>query len=203
MMNVKIVRIALVCVLISPIAFAKSDYLDDAIAQYPSINNTVLDSCSLCHSTGTNRNSYGADYDAANRNFATIENDDSDNDGFDNITEIEALTEPGDASSYPVVQASITVKKPNGGETWTIGTKVQVTWQSTGNIGADVRIELWQNGQKVKTLKGATPNDGKQRVALKDTLPTGTGFTIKVKSASDPSIGDESNASFTINPATP
>ncbi|MCC6152797.1 MAG: hypothetical protein IT367_03515 [Candidatus Hydrogenedentes bacterium] len=203
MMILKIVRIAFVCVLISPIVFAKSDYLDDAIAQYPSINNTVLDSCSLCHSSGTNRNAYGADFGAANHNFTAIENDDSDNDGFDNITEIEALTKPGDANSHPVVQASITVKKPNGGEVWTIGTKAQVTWQSTGNVGADVRIELWQNGQKVKTLKGSTPNDGKQRIALKDTLPTGSGFTVKVKSVSDPFIGDESNAGFTINPVTP
>ncbi|MCC6797991.1 MAG: hypothetical protein IT366_22955 [Candidatus Hydrogenedentes bacterium] len=199
-MNLKIVCIAFACVFISQVASAKSDYLDDAIAEYPSINGTSLDSCSLCHSTGTNRNSYGADFDAANRNFAAIENVDSDNDGFDNITEIEALTKPGDANSHPTVQASITVKKPNGGETWTIGTKAQVTWQSTGNVGADVRIELWQNGQKVKTLKGTTPNDGKQRVALKVSLPTGTGFTVKVKSVSDPSIGDESNASFTINP---
>ncbi len=200
-MNLKIVRIAFVCAFISPLAFAEFDYLGDAIAEYPSINNTALDSCSLCHSTGTNRNSYGADFGAANRNFAAIENEDSDNDGFDNITEIEALTKPGDANSHPAAQASITVKKPNGGEVWTIGTKVQVTWQSTGNAGTDVRIELWQNGQKVKTLKGTTPNDGKQRIALKNTLPTGTGFTVKVKSVSDPSIGDESNASFAINPA--
>lgn len=199
----RILVILFVCLVSSPFAMAKMDYLDDAIAQYPSIDNTALDSCTLCHTVVPTRNDYGIDFKDANRDFAAIENDDSDGDGATNIDEINALTFPGDDTSFPPPEASIKVKKPNGGETWTLGTKQKVTWTSTGDAGTDVSIELWQNGQKVKTLKGSTPNDGKQSVKLKTSLPTGSGFTMKVISVSNPAIADESNASFTINPASP
>lgn len=189
--------------LFAPLASAKSQYLTAARLKYPNIVGTQLDSCSLCHSSGTNRNPYGSDYQSHSHNFTTIESLDSDNDGFSNINEINSLTFPGNSTSFPVVMPSIKVRKPNGGETFTIGTKIAVVWKSTGDTGTDVTIELWRNGQKVKTLKGSTPNDGKQRVLLKDTLPTGTGFKIRVKSISDPSIFDDSDASFTIDPAVP
>lgn len=203
MVKLRILVIVLVCFVSSPLALAKMDDLNDAIAKYPSIDNTALDGCTLCHTIVPERNDYGADFKKANRNFATIENVDSDGDGSNNIDEINALTFPGDASSFPPPEATIKVKKPNGGETWTLDTKQKVTWTSTGDVGADVSIELWQNGQKVKSLKGTTPNDGKQSVKLKTSLPTGSGFTVKVKSVSNPAIADESNAGFTINPASP
>lgn len=200
MRNMRILTAAIASCLLTTIAPAKTEFLDAAIQRYPNIENTVLDSCSLCHSSGTNRNSYGLDYQANDRDFAAIENIDSDNDNFDNIVEIMALTKPGDPSSVP---ATLHVEKPNGGETLTIGMKAPVRWTTTGNVGTDVSIELWQNGQKVRTLKRTTPNDGKQRVLLKDTLPTGSGFVIKVKSVSDPTISDTSDNGFTIAPATP
>ena len=185
-------------IMASPIAMAEIPYLTAARLEYPSIIGTPLNSCSLCHSSGDNRNPYGSDFGSFGHNFQSIENEDSDDDGFSNITEIDALTFPGNPNSFPIVMGTIRVKKPNGGETWTIGTKALVSWTSTGDVGTDVSIELWQNGQKARTLKGTTPNDGKQKVALKNTLPTGTGFTIKVKSISDPSIEDESDSTFSI-----
>ncbi|NUM54231.1 MAG: hypothetical protein HUU46_11350 [Candidatus Hydrogenedentes bacterium] len=203
MEKLRILAVLLVCLVASPFALAKIEYMDDAIAKYPNISDTVLDSCSLCHTIVPELNLYGDAFKDANRSFTAIENDDSDHDGTKNIDEINALTFPGDDSSFPVPQASIKVKKPNGGETWTIGTKVQVTWNSTGDVGPDVSIELWQNGQKVKTLKGSTPNDGKQRVMLKETLPTGAGFSVRVKSVSNPSISDHCDATFDIVAPTP
>jgi hypothetical protein len=184
--------------MLSPIASAHTEYLSAAELVYPNIVDTSLDSCSLCHSTGFNRNSYGSDYGLFGHNFQSIENEDSDADGFLNGTEIDALTFPGNPNSFPIIMGTLKLKKPNGGETWTIGTKALVSWTSTGDVGTDVSIELWQNGQKARTLKGTTPNDGKQKVALKNTLPTGTGFTIKVISISDPSIEDESDSTFSI-----
>ena len=183
-----------------PIANAHEIYLTSARLVYPSIVGTSLDSCSLCHSNAQfDRNSYGADYGSHSHSFANIEGLDSDDDTFSNKTEIDALTFPGNANSFPTVSASIKVKKPNGGETWTLGSKAKVTWTSTGDVGTDVTIELWQNGQKVGKLKGSTPNDGKQNVKLKPTkIAAGTGYTVKVKSVSNPSISDESNAGFTI-----
>ncbi len=69
---------------------------------FPHIVGTRLDSCNLCH-TGTKwaLNDYGRDYKQQGRDLVAINTWDSDNDGFDNIEEIEALSFPGDASDVP------------------------------------------------------------------------------------------------------
>lgn len=179
-------------------AHAKNEYLFAAGLFYPEITSTELYNCSLCHSSGDNRNPFGMDFEASGHNFQSIEDIDSDSDGFSNIVEIESLTWPGNPLSFPFRFGTVNVKKPNGGEAWTIGSKAKVTWTTTGDIGDEVSIELWQNGQKVKTLKRATPNDGKQAVKLKSSLPAGAGYTIRVRSLLDKSIVDESNAPFSL-----
>ena len=82
-------------------AQAKQADMDAARAAYADIGGTTLDSCTLCHTASFGKNSYGQAYKAANKNFAVIENRDSDGDGFSNIEEILALTFPGDPSSKP------------------------------------------------------------------------------------------------------
>lgn len=85
----------------------------------------------------------GSDFGANNHSYTAIESLDSDGDSFSNIDEINAHTFPGNSAGHPtVVTASITVKKPNGGEVWVQGTKVLVSWSSTGDIGTDVRIDF-------------------------------------------------------------
>lgn len=92
---------------------AQSSDLNSAVARYPNIANTALQSCDLCH-TGNipNLNPYGADYLNNGRSsaaFGLIENIDSDGDGFTNIQEIrDHLTFPGDPNSLPSVTATPT-----------------------------------------------------------------------------------------------
>ena len=75
----------------------------NAIARYPDIDGTVLDSCTLCHVSDRDfsLDPYGRDYDRNQSNFAAIESFDSDGDGFTNLAEIQALTFPGKADSVP------------------------------------------------------------------------------------------------------
>ncbi len=192
-----------VATVFTPLSMAKTSYLTNANVEYPSIASTPLNSCLLCHTSAnpfsnSARNSYGQDYDGANGNFSAIEGTDSDGDTFTNLEEITAFTFPGDADSFPVVTGTLKVKSPNGGETWTQGTRTVVKWSSTGDIGPDVRIELWQSGQKVRNLKGTTPNDGKQKVKVPASVAAGQGYSVKVVSISDTSISDTSNATFSI-----
>ncbi len=81
--------------------------LSSAVAKYPGISGTMLQQCSLCHTSAIpSLNPYGAAYKAAGRNsaaFGLIENMDSDGDGFTNLQEINSLTFPGDSTSFPVV----------------------------------------------------------------------------------------------------
>lgn len=190
--------VVLTFLVLAPVALAKNEYLFAAGLKYPDITTTSLYDCSLCHASGDNRNPFGMDFEASGHNFDAIENEDSDHDGFSNITEIERLTWPGNPLSFPFIMGTIKVLKPKGGETWTVGTKATVTWASDGDVGDEVSIELWRNGEMVTTLKGVTPNDGKQRVKVKGSWPRGGGFRVRVRSLSDLSIVDESDASFSI-----
>ncbi len=82
---------------------ANSTYFGNVGMTYPAAMGTQIYSCTLCHAASgpPNLNPYGNDFAAAGHNFQTIESKDSDGDGFNNITEINAGTFPGDATSHP------------------------------------------------------------------------------------------------------
>ncbi len=81
-------------------AHATSGLLGQFNSRYGT-SGTVLDTCSVCHSSVPSLNPYGKDLHSAGDNFAAIENMDSDGDGWTNIQEIKALTFPGDPTSHP------------------------------------------------------------------------------------------------------
>ena len=89
-------------------AHAVRAYLEDFEAAYPDAVGSRIDTCSLCHSSGSTRNPYGAAFEAANLEFAPIEAADSDGDGFSNLEEIVALTFPGNPNDKPAEQPSPT-----------------------------------------------------------------------------------------------
>lgn len=95
------------------------------------------------------------------------------------------------------VNASIDVKRPSGGDLLR-GFGQAVRWKSIGNLGDNVKIDLYRNGNFVSTIKESTPNDGKQRWKVSDTLPAGRGYRIKVTSIDVPSIFGESDLPFRI-----
>jgi hypothetical protein len=84
---------------------ANTPDINNAVARYPNIVGTKLDSCTLCHTSNIpGLNPYGQAYKANGRNPAAlgaIESSDSDQDSFTNLQEIMALTFPGDPSDFP------------------------------------------------------------------------------------------------------
>jgi hypothetical protein len=106
-------------------ASAFSSYLTGFNAAYGTAG-TRLDSCTVCHnsSSGGSRNSYGNDY---NGSFPANDTRDSDNDGFTNTEEIDALTFPGNASDVPQTQPP-----PNQAPTANAGPNQTVTAGSGG-----------------------------------------------------------------------
>jgi len=85
--------------------------LNSAVAKYPNISSTALQSCNLCHSSVPDLNPYGSAYLDNGRStaaFGLIENMDSDGDGFTNLQEISSLTFPGNPASFPSTTATPT-----------------------------------------------------------------------------------------------
>src|SRR3990170_550967 len=89
-------------------AGAVSSYYSQFQSAYPSSSLSALSGnarCNICHPTypsSTARNAFGTNFASNGHAFnATLNNMDSDGDGFSNITEINAGTYPGDASSTP------------------------------------------------------------------------------------------------------
>lgn len=90
--------------------------LGSAVAKYPVLNFSTLMTCDLCHTANIpSLNPFGSAYKSKGRNtaaFGTIENLDSDGDGFTNLQEINALTFPGNATSHPVSPTATTPPLP-------------------------------------------------------------------------------------------
>ncbi len=191
-------------ILLAPCAMAHPEYLVSAVTKYPNIASTPLANCTLCHvyipapGVPATRNPYGLAWKNANYNFSSIEGDDSDMDGFTNITEINALSFPGDPSSTPAPAGSITVKKPRRGQVWIQGTRAKVVWITSGDTGPTVNIDLLKSGVKVKTLKSGVPNDGKQRVKVPKSAAIGSDYKVRVTSTTNAAITDDSNKTFSI-----
>lgn len=95
----------------------------------------------------------------------------------------------------------LTLLTPNGGEKWRAGSRKDITWNSTGNPGSVVRLDLFRKGQFQFVIENNTPNDGVFRWRIPADLTPGPGYVVRVRSTSDPAIFDYSDGSFRIKPA--
>src|SRR5215813_4515808 len=83
-------------------ALALPAYLTSFEQRYPAAVGTRIDACGLCHTAAIPElNPYGMAFQGSGHDFAAIEAEDSDGDGFSNLAEIMALTFPGDPADFP------------------------------------------------------------------------------------------------------
>jgi len=101
-------------------------------------------------------------------------------------------------ASYKLVAGALTVTSPNGGESWRHGTTHKLTWSSSGNPGAYVKIELMKGGVVNRVITSSTLNDESYRWAIPSTQTLGTDYKIRITSTSKSSITDSSNSNFAI-----
>ena len=92
---------------------------------------------------------------------------------------------------------SITVLSPNGGETWTQGEEVIITWESNAIPGL-VKVSLHKNGNYYKNIAVTTENDGEYIWEVPGYVSPDDVYTVRVRSVDDTSIKDFSNANFTV-----
>lgn len=110
------------------------------------------------------------------------------------LTQAEMTDESN--GNFTIAFPSITVLAPNGGENWTVGTQQTIRWTKTGNISnVQVRIKRdYPNGVwEYLTLTSDT------FYTWTVSAPTETNCRILIYQDSNPSVGDTSNADFTIS----
>ncbi|MEL7362060.1 MAG: Ser-Thr-rich GPI-anchored membrane family protein, partial [Bacteroidota bacterium] len=96
--------------------------------------------------------------------------------------------------------SGITVTSPNGGETWAIGERVEISWTQTER--ADVFVRLYRgDGEFVRSIFRVSNTSG---ATVDWTLPPylepGDDYRIRVIRVDDSSAFDESDAPFRIGP---
>jgi hypothetical protein len=108
------------------LAYANNTYYAALNTKYGTALTTAFN-CSVCHTSAPNLNPYGNDYLNAGLDFASIENVDSDGDGYTNKTEINAVTNPGSAASHPVPAPDTTAPTVNSFSLPSTSTTLAVT----------------------------------------------------------------------------
>jgi hypothetical protein len=96
---------------------------------------------------------------------------------------------------------TMTVTAPNGGETWIAGTNNTITW--TSDIIGNVRIALLKGGVQYALIASMVPNTGTFNWPMPATIVSGTDYTVKISSGTNPLVSDVSDADFTINGVAP
>ncbi|MBF7083258.1 GPI anchored serine-threonine rich family protein [Desulfallas sp. Bu1-1] len=98
--------------------------------------------------------------------------------------------------------ATITVTSPNGGEDWAAGSTHNVTWNYTGDPGAQVKIELLKGDAVDTVISSGAPVGTEGAGSYSWTIPKnqapGGDYTVRVTSTSDSSCTDTSDGSFSI-----
>jgi hypothetical protein len=102
---------------------------------------------------------------------------------------------------------TLTLVKPNGGETWAPGSDRLILWTAVG-ISGNVKLVLYRNGARLGRIAaglsaGAGSCDWIAGQYEGGTAPEGDGYTIRVQTVDD-SLTDSSDAPFAIGAtATP
>ncbi len=92
---------------------------------------------------------------------------------------------------------SLRVVYPNGGETLTRSTRVDIRWESRRYTGP-IRIELLRDGAAFQTPAASAPNTGVFAWTVPADLPPSSAYRIWVVAA-DGSLADASDSPFTID----
>lgn len=138
--------------------------------------------------------------------LASTPNDGSHDWTVPNDTSTTALVRVSDAADgdpidtsddvFSIVESTITVTSPNGGESWVVGSTQTITWNSTGLVDS-VRIEYsLDNGASWTTIVAQTPADGSHDWAVPDTSSQET--LIRITDADDGSPTDISDDVFSL-----
>lgn len=95
---------------------------------------------------------------------------------------------------------AVTVTSPGSSEVLQAGTGYPITWSAAGSIGPYVKIDLYQAGKLVRTIKANAPAADESYQWTVDSDLQGTGYALMITSTTCSSAYGTSGE-FSINPA--
>jgi hypothetical protein len=100
------------------------------------------------------------------------------------------------SAPFAVVDPTLTVTSPTGGQSWTVATPQRVTWTHTGLLTGSVKVELTREGRTVATLATApigAGGSGSAAFSPLKTLGAYSDYRIKVTAMSFAAASDYSD----------
>jgi len=128
--------------------------------------------------------------------------------GTDYRVMISSLSDPelfdySDSTFTIELAPALTVTCPDTEKVeWKTGESYTITWTSAGDVGDDVKLELYQEEMLKRSIMDSTENDGEYEWSVPADLDTSSDYRIKITSLSDTTIYDFSDSSFTIKTET-
>jgi len=93
----------------------------------------------------------------------------------------------------------VTLTSPIAASTWTSGENRSITWNSTGNCGTSVKLELYKGASKLCDIEASTSNDGSQGWTVSDCGGgSGTDYRIRITNISSGVSDYSDNFSITV-----
>jgi|GEM_PF-4607848 len=86
---------------------------------------------------------------------------------------------------------------PNGGEVWKTGNVYNIAWDYAGEIGSQIRLELYRGSTLVEAASFAV-NLKSLQWKLPDSFATSSDYLLKITSTADSTYSDESDGRFSI-----
>lgn len=123
------------------------------------------------------------------------------------ITRSNGATDTSDSVFSLLPGPRITVSSPNGGESWAIGSTQTIQWSYAGDLGSTVDVQLYKGGVLWSNLARAVPvgagGVGSFTWKINEVLSAASDYKIRVKSTTDATMSDISDAPFELSPPPP
>jgi len=113
------------------------------------------------------------------------------------LAETDAVNDSSDLD-FAVVEPSVSVTAPNGGELLRPATSYTIAWNSVGVGRSDMRIEIYRHTALESVLSSSTANTGEFVWTVPPDQASASDYYVKVSSVADPRRQDASDSRFSI-----
>jgi hypothetical protein len=107
-----------------------------------------------------------------------------------------------DILATPTSQSSLRVISPNGGETFSRGSVLNVRWEPGNATSSMVLLELRKANSPYVMINSGAPNTGSYSWTIPSTFAVGNDYKIRITDWNNRNIFDESDGSFSITEGT-